>query len=275
MSASRAQRLLDWIKGRGRRSGPGRWLARGSLGLWKLARRLPLANRVCVPVRVDGHTMRIRAFSYDDLLTVSPEYEACIADILPPTGGVAVDVGAFIGRHALAYARAVGGQGRVVAVEPLPANLRLLEHNVRRNSYTQVTCLPVALGAAPGEIDLAFERETSTATAVRPLQQHRRVRQETLDSLAAQLSLTRLDLVKIDVEGAELAVLEGGRKILAASPQVRLVIEIHPWIAGPGEPCPVAHWLSVHGYAWFELHDGPRRFYVAGREITAPSPPAS
>src|SRR5574340_1266792 len=128
-------RFLNRVKSRARTHGPVRWLLRLALVAWKLARQVPLARCVRLHVSVDGHRLRIRPFSYDDLLTVSADYESCLAAILPPRGGIAVDAGAFIGRHTLEYARAVGPAGRVVAVEPLPANYRLLAHNVRINGY--------------------------------------------------------------------------------------------------------------------------------------------
>ena len=150
-----------------------------------------------VRVRVDGHRMSLRAFSYDDWLTASADYEACLAAILPPAGGVAVDAGAFIGRHTLAYARAVGPAGRVVAVEPLPANFRLLRQNVCQNGYAQVTCVPVALGRDRREVWLAYDRETSTASTVRdraPGTGSRRVKaqQQPLDELLAELGIVRV-----------------------------------------------------------------------------------
>jgi len=216
-------------------------------------------------VSVDCHHLRIRAFSYDDLLTASDDYEPSLAGLLPPPGGTAIDAGAFIGRHALAYARAVGSGGRVVAVEPLPGNFRLLEHNVRRNGYAQVTCVRCALGAAEGEIDLAYDRETSTASAVRPLPRHLWVGLRTLDSLAAEWGINRIDLLKIDVEGAEYDVLQGAQQLLAASPQARLAIEIHPWAVAADGRCPVNDWLIERGYHIDRLHDGERLYYLAMR----------
>ena len=114
-----ALRFLDWVKSRRGRGGPGCGLGRAALMMWKGARCIPGLNRLTIPVSVDGHRLRIRVFSYDDLLTATDDYEPSLA-AAPPPGGTAVDVGAFIGRHALAYARAVGSGGRVVAVEPLP-----------------------------------------------------------------------------------------------------------------------------------------------------------
>ncbi len=259
-------RFLNQVKSRARTHGPLRWLLRLALFAWKLVRQVPLARCVRLHVSVDGHRMRIRPFSYDDLLTVSADYESCLASILPPRGGVAVDAGAFTGRHTLEYARAVGPAGRVVAVEPLPANYRLLAHNVRINGYDCVTCVPCALGMDDRVAWLAFERETSTASTVRPLPEGQPVTQWSLDHLLEQLGVERIDFMKIDVEGVEWSVLEGAKGILAASPHARLVIEIHdPPAGGSAAPCPVRQWLTDRGYAITELRDGDRLFYLAGR----------
>ncbi|MHB1035635.1 MAG: FkbM family methyltransferase [Pirellulales bacterium] len=256
--------FLSRVKSRGRARVPARWLLRLALVAWKLARQLPLARHIRLHVSVDGHRMRIRPFSYDDLLTVSSDYESCLASILPPPGGIAVDAGAFIGRHTLEYARAVGPAGRVVAVEPLPANYRLLTHNVHINAYDWVTCVPCALGLDEGVAWLAFERETSTASTVRALPEGRPVPQWSLDHLLEQLGLERIDFLKIDVEGVEWSVLEGAKQILAASPRARLVIEVHaPPVAASGARCPVREWLADRGYAIQELRDGERLFYLA------------
>jgi FkbM family methyltransferase len=174
---------------------------------------------------------------------------------------VAVDAGAFIGRHTLAYARAVGPRGRVVAVEPLAANFRLLQDNVRLNGYGQVHCAHCALGRAPGDVWLAYERETSTASVMRELPHRERVAQRTLDDLLAELGIAQIDVFKIDVEGAELAVLEGSTRVLAASPGARLVIEVHGPLDAAGN-CPVEAWLRARGYTVRRVYDRRRRFCI-------------
>jgi len=255
-----------WLRSiRARRAlrGPAAWLMRAAKAAWKLARRLPLANRIEIEMPVDGHRMRVRLFSYDDLLTIAEEYEACLAHHLPPQGGTAVDAGAYIGRHTLAYARAVGPEGRVIAVEPLPANFRLLQHNVRSNGYQQtVRCAACALGRNQGQIRLGYGKETSIASAHGDFPLHLTVVQRSLDDLLSEQGIAQIDFLKIDVEGAELDVLMGSRQVLDASPQARLVVEIH---ARPDsvETCPVHRWLRECGYSIAALHEEHRLFYWA------------
>ena len=259
-----AIRFLRWINSHKQAAGLLRWPRRLAVFSWKIARQVPLLNRLQIPATVDGHRMRIRLFSYDDLLTISDDYEACLADVLPPAGGVAVDAGAFIGRHTLAYAREVGPQGRVVAIEPLRANFRLLTRNVARNGYRQVACVQCALGREEGTAELSYERETSTASLVRDLPHKIQVVQHTLGHVLQEQGISHIDLLKLDVEGAEGAVLEGSLPVLATSPQALLVIEVHGRLA-PGQSCPLAVWLRQHGYAIQPLKDGERLFYLARR----------
>lgn len=261
-AVQRAESFLQRVKARRRQGGVVRWAYGLALVLWKTARRVPGVNQIQGRMSVDGHRLRVRLFSYDDLLTVSEEYEPCLAEVMPPAGGVAVDAGAFIGRHALAYARAVGPRGRVVAVEPLAANFRLLETNVRLNGYPQVNCVRCALGRDRRDVWLTYERETSTASVLRDLPHRQWVAQRSLDDVLAELGIVAVDVLKIDVEGAELDVLEGSLRTLSASPQARLVIEVH----GPPDPgggCPVETWLAARGYHVRRMYDHRRRFCVA------------
>jgi FkbM family methyltransferase len=256
-----AKRALDWIRASKQARGAVRVVRRIALVAWKCLRRVPLVNRLRLRVNVDGHKLLIRAFSYDDLLCANDDYEACLAEVLPPLGGVAVDAGAFIGRHALAYARAVGPSGQVVAVEPLPETFGMLRYNVAFNGYANIHCVDCALGSSDGDAWLSYERETSTASLVRDLPHKLRVAQRTLARVLSERGIRHVDLLKLDVEGAERDVLEGAWPILAASPRPLLVIEIHG-NAGPD----VADWLTVHGFTLERCRDGQRVFFLARKQ---------
>jgi hypothetical protein len=68
-----------------------------------------------------------------------------------PPGGVAIDVGANLGEWAVPLAHAVGGEGRVLCIEPNPAIAAALEATLRINNLAQAEVLPVALAAQDGE----------------------------------------------------------------------------------------------------------------------------
>ena len=145
-------------------------------------------------------------------------------------GDTVVDVGANIGIFTLKAARRVP-RGRVVAVEPAPLNLELLRQNVARNRLANTTILDCALSDREGEGRL-FERGDYALYSLH-LGSGRStpVRVSTLDRLFAEQGIRACRLLKIDVEGEELAVLRGAVQALQATGQVIVEvtkIEDHP-----------------------------------------------
>ena len=131
-------------------------------------------------------------------------------------GDVAVDAGAHIGVHSLAFARLVGPEGMVHAFEPQPALFQLLCANLALNSLTNARCHPMALGAAPGTVRVPPIRYDLDGNfgGLSPAQfdQGEKVALATLDQT---LELERLRLIKVDVEGMEQEVLAGAAKLIA------------------------------------------------------------
>lgn len=154
-------------------------------------------------------------------------------------GAVVFDIGANIGAHTLHFARLVGPNGRVYAFEPtdfacakLRANLALNPALAPRVSLQQFflvadrTVAPPAAVAASwpvaddtGDVNAWHGRDEDShqATAV------------TADDFCAEAGLTRLDFVKLDVDGHEWSVLQGFRATLARFRPI-LVVEIAPFI---------------------------------------------
>jgi FkbM family methyltransferase len=174
-----------------------------------------------------------------------------LMDGLIQPGATVVDVGANIGYNALYAARRVGPGGRVVAVEPTPDNLAVLERNVAESGLANLAIAPVAAGRAAGTQDFYVRGDTSAvnsffeqscyATVTRVL----RVPVKPLDDVVDG----EADLVKIDVEGAELDVLEGMPRLLER-PGLALVAEWHPTLqalAGYAEDA-LPRWLLDRGW---------------------------
>jgi len=148
------------------------------------------------------------------------------------TGAMFVDVGANWGYFALVGAAAVGPSGRVVALEPDPRMVAALDANVQTNGFDQVTAIAAAADARAGRARLAgyddrdrnrgISRITDAAVAGPVFD----VRSVAIDALTADRC--RVDLVKIDVEGAEDAVLEGMRDGLSRGRYLTVVLELHP-----------------------------------------------
>jgi FkbM family methyltransferase len=148
-------------------------------------------------------------------------------------GNIFYDIGANVGFFSLLAARLVGPQGKVISFEPLPANLLTLRENVQRNRFCNVQILPLALGAANDEqMFQVSERPTwgklkgvGSATPDKYLRDIKVIVRR-LDDLFSEGAIQPPDFVKIDVEGAEVAVVEGAKETLLRYGPT-LMIELH------------------------------------------------
>jgi FkbM family methyltransferase len=141
-----------------------------------------------------------------------------------PPHGVVWDIGANVGLYALAAAQAAGRRGLVVAFEPVPENLSFLRRHLELNALAQVTVVPVAVSDAEGVVRMSrgatrseFHLDVDGTLEVPSL---------TLDAWHGRQHPPRQpDVIKIDVEGAEVEVLRGAQRILTAyRPRVYLAI---------------------------------------------------
>jgi FkbM family methyltransferase len=161
-----------------------------------------------------------------------------LRQVLQP-GMTVVDVGANIGYFTILASRLVGPSGRVVAFEPAPAALALLRRNLEENGCSNVRLVPRAVGARGGDATLFTTSDNLGVSSLLSANvpgsavMGATVAMTTLD---ADLEGERVDLVKIDVQGAESAVIAGGGAVLAR-PGVRLLLELWPpGLAGAGTP---------------------------------------
>lgn len=151
--------------------------------------------------------------------------ELAVADRYLPDGAVILDIGANIGNHAL-YWIARRKARRVVCFEPVPANFALLSRNITVNGYAdRIEAHQMALGAEDSRARVAHFTARNSGAAVLAADPGGDLRLARLDTLASELALDRVDLIKIDVEGFEAAVLQGARSFLARHSPV-IFIEI-------------------------------------------------
>ena len=149
-----------------------------------------------------------------------------------PEGAVFIDVGAHVGYYSLLASTRVGVAGTVVSVEPNPSTAEKLRRNIRLSGARNISVQELA--CTDTEKTLQFFQagpyntggsslSATTAGNRKPVA----VRGLPLDAIVKALDLRRIDLVKIDVEGAELQVLRGMKEALAKHhPEV--VIELIP-----------------------------------------------
>jgi FkbM family methyltransferase len=146
-------------------------------------------------------------------------------------GFVVYDIGAHIGFFSLLCSRLAGSSGRVFAFEPRAENIARLEKNVEANAAGNVEVVPAAASDRSGEASFAMHDSTLEGYLVPDGDASAtRVRTESVDALVAG-GMAPPD--KIDVEGAEAAVVRGAARTIDAHRPL-LLIEVHSPKAGRG-----------------------------------------
>lgn len=147
------------------------------------------------------------------------EERRVVSSMLEP-GNVFVDAGANFGLYTLLASRLVGSAGQVHSFEPSPQEHEKLELNVRFNRIGNVTLNRMALGRAPGEAVLNVYGNglgalncLAKANVAAPVTEIR-IPVTTLDDYVPKAGLSRLDFLKIDIEGAELPAFHGAARTL-------------------------------------------------------------
>ena len=211
----------------------------------------------------------------DDLhLTLYPGNEICrsifvtgryepnefswLSRVLKP-GMTFVDVGANLGLYTLFAARRVSESGRVIAIEPSSREMRALRKDVELNSLKNIYPLHVAVSDRAGEVELliasprhaghntlgAFGYDTQLAN-------REKVSIGRLDDVLESASVRRVDVMKMDIEGAELAALKGAAVTLERDhPTMLLELSdraLNPQNASSAE---VLALLANHGYEMY------------------------
>lgn len=170
---------------------------------------------------------------------------------------VMLDIGAHIGHFTILAASVVGAGGMVYSFEPAPRNFQRLSENIKLNRFeAHVETFPIAISDHLGVVE--FYEDGGTAGTEYSMFPHRHgehgvafsVQAESLDHLAEKYKLLSVNFMKIDTEGAELAVLRGAADILRKNPQISLLIELHPWVIAPEEVCT---YLAQHQMRLYDI----------------------
>lgn len=191
-------------------------------------------------------------------------YEPELRDIMRavlPAGGTAIDIGANAGWHTLLMAQRVGARGQVLAVEPNPSVREHLRRNIAVNRLEQIEIVGAALAEAKGTLNFFAPDADDPASASGHVVADAvaspdavRVEASTLDILAAERKLDRLDLVKIDAEGFEWPILQGAQTSIARF-RPYIIFEFDRAYAAPGRDSGslFAEFFKRHDYRLFAV----------------------
>ena len=162
--------------------------------------------------------------------TAEPALFAYLRRTIHP-GDVVLDVGGFLGVYAILSARWAGPSGRVVTFEPTAWTARMAREHFRMNPEGRsVTLIEAAVSDRGGQARFATFDQPYRNQIVRdqPTGSYHTVPTVTIDDVCGEMGL-RPTLIRMDVQGAELAALEGARRTIRdGRGRLRLVVEMHP-----------------------------------------------
>jgi FkbM family methyltransferase len=193
--------------------------------------------------------------------TYEPHVRTCFDALIEP-GDVYFDVGGHIGYHAVAAAHRVGMNGRVFAFEADPVMYERLARNLKQFPWAQAT--HAAVWDHSGKLTfsrspVAQESGWGTLSEVRDFGQgeHLEVRAISLDDWCRNAHVRQWDMMKLDAEGSELAVLQGARNALDKFLPV-MMIEINGILLKEAgiSPAQVVDFLLARSYRPFSLSFG-------------------
>ena len=210
---------------------------------------------------VDFSTPRLHQISgFDDFPVLCPS----LTEPFPTTaqyldfaalepGDTVIDLGSYSALTSIAFSKAVGPEGTVLALEPDPLNFAAAEVNVaanrRFNGLDNIVLYPAAVSAHAGVLQLSSEGAMGSAlTSIVGSYRGETVDVpcETLQGLANRFGLLKVDFIKMDIEGSELSViLESGAFLNHYRP--RMIIEPHV-IGGKLTTEPITAFLTSLGY---------------------------
>lgn len=132
-------------------------------------------------------------------------------------GFTVIDIGSNIGQTALICAKSIGKTGKIIGFEPDTINFEKAQRNIKLNSFSNITIHNLALGQRKEEVPLKINSPQNRGgnRIDRTLTDSKNIIQvDTLDNIVSKLNISAVDLIKIDVEGFELEVLNGAKETI-------------------------------------------------------------
>ncbi len=174
-------------------------------------------------------------------------------------GMIVFDVGANIGYYSLMTAKRIGSNGRVYAFEPVTLTFRELTKNIQLNRFSNILPQKIALSNIQGLAEIFTANQSNTGTSGFSEQSNFSGIKETVDTIEGDKfiysnNISRLDVIKIDVEGAELKVL-GGLKDALKRFRPLVLIEINRKLLQKFDASPEQVYLCLHneGYKPYRI----------------------
>ncbi len=180
---------------------------------------------------IDGDTYLSQDIINQGRLDVAKDFLEQFRQYIP-VGGVVVDVGACLGDYTATFSEMVGPNGRVIAFEPNPPVMECLRHNLEK--YANVVFRSCGLGAEFSGANVEVDSNNVGASRLVPItltegSAETAVVVRAMDEISYDLDC--LDFLKIDAEGWEPLILDGGKETINRFRPV-ILIEVNTWPLG-------------------------------------------
>ena len=215
-------------------------------------------------VIVDGHKMFLD--SEDSLgLSYHPIYEPFQTELMSrllKKDATVLDIGANIGYYTLIFAKLVGEGGKVFAFEPDPENFLILQENISINEYKNVVLVKKATSDKTGVAKLHLSEANRGDHRLFGPVGGRVIDIETiaLDDFL-QDSAENIDLIKMDVQGAEALTFKGMTSLIKRCPTLKIVMEFWPEGISESGIAPAELLNSIHRYGFvvYNINENAKR----------------
>lgn len=150
----------------------------------------------------------------------------------PTLGDIVLDIGAGVGEEAIIFSQLVGPDGQVISIEAHPRTFDCLQSTIVRSNLPNVIAKWWAIADADGTVKIEDSDSYIGNSIVPAAQGHIEVPARSIDSLVEDLRLPRIDLLRMNIEGAERLALDGMASCAAICRNI--VISCHDFIADAG-----------------------------------------
>lgn len=178
-------------------------------------------------------------------------------------GDIFIDIGANIGLFSLMASKAVGSKGLVISFEPTPNTFSRLSENVKLNDFKNINVRNIGLSDTTDELTFYISKNGYDAwNSFAPSQDNKleiaiKVPVSTLDFELIDIEKSKIKLVKIDVEGWEKFVLNGGKDFLVNFNPIVMIEFTEENTFNAGYPVhDIYRIMQDFGYKWYRLNDG-------------------
>ena len=172
----------------------------------------------------DMHTCRTEQVRAIALETWCPFYT-------PTQGDVVIDVGAGIGEETIIFSNMVGPSGRIISIEAHPATFACLEASIDHLKFDNALPLQLAIADQHGTVFISDD-EAHLGNSIIQAQRVISVESKSIDDVARDLKLERIDMLKMNIEGAERLAVQGMSEF--ATKVRHVAISCHDFVAEAG-----------------------------------------